>query len=114
MTNCCVFGLGYIGLPTAAVLASAGHQVLGVDVNANVVDTVNDGRIHIVEPELDVAVASAVASGLLTASLCPQPSDVFVIAVPTPFRHGDDNIPEPNIDYVLDAALAIACSPDAQ
>ena len=63
MTTCCVVGLGYIGLPTAAVLASAGHRVIGVDVNAQVVDTVNEGRIHIVEPDLDQAVADVVASG---------------------------------------------------
>ena len=64
MSICCVVGLGYIGLPTAAVLASAGHTVIGVDVNPEVIATVNDGRIHI-EPDLDEAVASVVASDLL-------------------------------------------------
>ena len=108
MTTCCVVGLGYIGLPTAAVLASAGHRVIGVDVNAQVVSTVNQGRIHIVEPDLDQAVAAVVASGALTAQLTPAPADVFLIAVPTPFRNGVDGIPEPNIDYVLAAARAIA------
>ena len=104
MTTCCVVGLGYIGLPTAAVLASAGHRVIGVDVNAQVVSTVNEGRIHIVEPDLDQAVAAVVASGALTAQLTPAPADVFLIAVPTPFRSGVDGIPMPNIDYVLAAA----------
>ena len=108
MTTCCIIGLGYIGLPTAAVLARAGHRVIGVDVNAQVVATVNEGRIHIVEPDLDEAVAAAVASGALSAQLTPAPADVFLITVPTPFRSGADGIPQPNIDYVLAAALAIA------
>ena len=108
MTTCCVVGLGYIGLPTAAVLAKAGHRVIGVDVNAQVVATVNQGRIHIVEPDLDQAVAAAVASGSLSAQLTPASADVFLIAVPTPFRSGADGIPQPNIDYVLAAARAIA------
>jgi UDP-N-acetyl-D-mannosaminuronic acid dehydrogenase len=108
MTTCCILGLGYIGLPTAAVLASACHRVIGVDVNAQVVATVNQGQIHIVEPDLDQAVAHAVASGALSAQLSPAPADVFLIAVPTPFRSGTDGIPQPNIGYVLAAARAIA------
>jgi UDP-N-acetyl-D-mannosaminuronic acid dehydrogenase len=108
MSSCCVLGLGYIGLPTAALLASSGHRVIGVDVNAHVVETVNRGSIHIVEPDLDQAVAAAVASGALSAQLTPAPADVFLIAVPTPFRLGTDGIPQPNIDYVLAAARAIA------
>ncbi|MDA7490969.1 UDP-N-acetyl-D-mannosamine dehydrogenase [Synechococcus sp. AH-707-M23] len=108
MTTCCIFGLGYIGLPTAAVLARAGHRVVGVDVNAQVAATVNKGQIHIVEPDLDQAVADAVASGSLRAQLTPEPADVFLIAVPTPFRSGTDGIPQPNIDYVLAAARAVA------
>ena len=108
MTTCCVVGLGYIGLPTAAVIAKAGKRVIGVDVNAQVVATVNEGRIHIVEPDLDLVVAAAVASGALSAQLIPAPADVFLIAVPTPFRSGADGIPQPNIDYVLAAARAIA------
>ncbi len=108
MTTCCILGLGYIGLPTAAVLARAGHRVIGVDVNAQVVGTVNQGQIHIVEPELDQAVADAVASAALSAQFTPDPADVFLIAVPTPFRSGIDGIPQPNIDYVLAAARAIA------
>lgn len=106
--TCCILGLGYIGLPTAAVLARAGHRVIGVDVNADVVVTVNEGRIHIVEPDLDRVVAAAVASGALSAQLTPAPADVFLIAVPTPFRSGPDGIPQPNVDYVLAAARAIA------
>ena len=108
MTTCCVVGLGYIGLPTAAVLAKAGHRVIGVDVNAQVVATVNEGRIHIVEPDLDLVVAESVTSGSLSAQLTPAPADVFLIAVPTPFRSGADGILQPDIDYVLAAARAIA------
>ena len=108
MSTCCVVGLGYIGLPTAVVLAKAGHRVIGVDVNAQVVATVNEGRIHIVEPDLDQAVAQSVASGALSAQVTPALADVFLIAVPTPFRSGADGIPKPNIDYVLAAARAIA------
>ena len=67
-----VMGLGYIGLPTASMLATKGHQVLGVDVNAQAVDIINSGRIHIVEPDLDILVKSAVNSGNLKASLTPE------------------------------------------
>ena len=110
MTSCCILGLGYIGLPTAAVLSRAGHRVIGVDVNSHVVSIVNSGRIHIFEPDLDKAVAQAVASGFLLAQLTPSPADVFLIAVPTPFSGGVDGIPHPNIDYVLSAARSIACT----
>ena len=83
-TSVCVVGLGYIGLPTAALMASRGVQVLGVDVNAAVVDCVNRGEVHIVEPLLDAVVQGAVGSGRLRAALAPEPSDAFMIAVPTP------------------------------
>src|SRR5690554_5709061 len=100
----CVIGLGYIGLPTAALLANQGYQVLGVDVTPEVVDTINNGNIHIVEPELDAFVAKAVANKNLTASLKAQPADVFILAVPTPFHDGH----VPNIDYVVAATRSIA------
>jgi UDP-N-acetyl-D-mannosaminuronic acid dehydrogenase len=103
----CVVGLGYIGLPTAALLASCGHTVDGVDLNARTVDTINQGRIHIIEPDLDAFVRSAVSAGRLKAHLEPQPADIFIICVPTPF-HAGDGIPQPNIDYVLAATRSIA------
>ena len=103
----CVVGLGYIGLPTAALLASKGHEVLGVDISQHAVDTVNSGRIHIVEPDLDAYVHQAVAQGRLRAFTTPQPADVFMICVPTPFHAGGE-VPQPNIDYVLDAARSIS------
>ena len=80
----CVLGLGYIGLPTAALMASRGIDILGVDINASVVDTVNCGRVHIVEPLLDAVVQGAVASGRLRAATRPERADAFMIAVPTP------------------------------
>ena len=76
--NVCVLGLGYIGLPTASLLATKGHQVLGVDVDPDIVATIGRGDIHLVEPDLDVLVRSAVQSGNLKAALEPSPADVFI------------------------------------
>lgn len=100
----CIVGLGYIGLPTAALLAKNNYHVHGVDVKQSVIDTINKGEIHIVEPHLDVFVKNAVTNGNLIASLTPTEADAFVIAVPTPFYEGY----KPNIEYVLNAAEKIA------
>ena len=100
----CVIGLGYIGLPTAVLLANRGYDVHGVDVIQSTVDIINRGEIHIVEPELDIFVKAAVNSGKLKADLKPCVSDIFIIAVPTPFHEGF----VPNIDYVVSATKAIA------
>lgn len=100
-----VIGLGYIGLPTAAVIASKGIEVVGVDVNEHAVNTINEGRIHIVEPGLEEMVKSDVEKGLLKAYLTPQPADAFLIAVPTPFKGANY---EPNLDYIESASKAIA------
>lgn len=99
-----VIGLGYIGLPTAAMFASRKIEVLGVDVNEDAVDTINAGKIHIVEPDLDMLVHAAVTEGYLKASLSAEPADAFLIAVPTPFK-GDK---EPDLSYIRSAANAIA------
>ncbi len=80
----CVVGLGYVGLPTASLLGTRGYEVVGVDVSQEIVDTINQGRIHIVEPDLDVLVRSAVLSGSLKAAVVPEAADVFILAVPTP------------------------------
>jgi UDP-N-acetyl-D-mannosaminuronic acid dehydrogenase len=101
-----VLGLGYIGLPTAAVIARTGAQVLGVDVSQAVVDTVNSGRVHIEEIDLDGLVSGVVARGNLRASTLIETADVFVVAVPTPF--GEDHAP--NIGYVLKAATTVAAA----
>ena len=103
----CVVGLGYIGLPTAALLARNGYQVVGVDLNAHAVETINQGRIHIVEPDLDTFVRSAVSAGRLKAFTTAQACDVYMICVPTPFHEGE-GIPQPNVDYVLSATRSIA------
>jgi len=104
MKKICVVGLGYIGLPTAALLANKGYDVHGVDVVQSTVDTINRGEIHIVEPELDTFVQAAVKSEKLKANTTPIEADVFIIAVPTPFHEGF----VPNIDYVVSATKAIA------
>lgn len=103
----CVVGLGYIGLPTAALLASNGYTVVGVDLNAHAVETINQGNIHIVEPDLDAFVRSAVAAGRLKAFAEPQNADIFIVCVPTPF-HDSEGIPQPNLDYVMAATRSIA------
>ena len=100
----CIMGLGYIGLPTAALLATKGYHVHGVDVKPEVVETINKGLIHIVEPALDAFVKSAVQSGNLKASLKPDFADIFIITVPTPV----DDQNNPDITFVLDATHAIA------
>ncbi len=104
MDKVCVVGLGYIGLPTASLLANRGFRVHGVDVSSKVVETINRGEIHIHEPDLDVMVRSAVNSGRLAASLTPALADVFILAVPTPFK--DEHIPD--ISYVEAATQAVA------
>ena len=96
-------GLGYIGLPTSALIASKLTQVLGVDIDQKVVDTVNDGKIHIVEPDLDVIVSKAVNDGFFKASTTAVAADTFLIVVPTPFKGNH----EPDISYVESATRAI-------
>ena len=114
-----VIGLGYIGLPTAAVFASRKINVIGVDVNQQAVDTINRGEIHIVEPDLDMVVHAAVTEGYLRATTTPEAADAFLIAVPTPFKKemGDptlgtslasDQSPEPDLSYIEAASKAIA------
>src|SRR5690554_1049735 len=90
-------GLGYIGLPTSALIAANNIAVHGVDISQKVVDTINAGNIHIVEPELDTAVASAVAAGLLRADTRAVAADVYLVVVPTPFKGGSN---EPDITYI--------------
>ena len=81
-----VVGLGYIGLPTAAVFASRKRKVIGIDVNTDAVETINRGEVHIVEPDLDMLVHAAVTEGYLRATTVAEPADAFLIAVPTPFK----------------------------
>lgn len=99
-----IIGLGYIGLPTAAMLASRKINVVGVDINQYAVDTINKGEIHIVEPGLCMIVSEAVNQGYLRATTKPEPADAFLIAVPTPFKIDH----EPDIHFVEAAARSIA------
>jgi UDP-N-acetyl-D-mannosaminuronic acid dehydrogenase len=96
-------GLGYIGLPTATMLAGKGLEVLGVDINERVVDTLNRGRIHIAEPGMETLVREAVQNGNLRASTKPEAGDVFLIVVPTPFKGNH----EPDITYVEAATRSV-------
>lgn len=116
-----MIGLGYIGLPTATLFASRKKKVIGVDVNQHAVDTINQGKIHIIEPELDMLVQAAVVAGYLRATTKPEPADAFLIAVPTPFIHhpspsgreaggegAANNCPTPDLSYIESAAQSIA------
>jgi UDP-N-acetyl-D-mannosaminuronic acid dehydrogenase len=102
-----VIGLGYVGLPTAALLASKGYMVKGMDISEHAVETINKGEIHIKEPDLDAYVRSAVANGKLKTYSEVQAGDIYIICVPTPF-HTDSEIPKPNVDYVREAAKSIS------
>ena len=95
-----ILGLGYIGLPTSAVIASNGMAVHGVDISDRVVETINSGNMHIVEPDLGVAVANTVAAGQLRAATQPVVAHVYLIVVPTPFKRGSH---EPHISYIRSA-----------
>ncbi|MGE0060767.1 MAG: UDP-N-acetyl-D-mannosamine dehydrogenase [Xanthobacteraceae bacterium] len=104
ISSVCVLGLGYIGLPTAALMASRGLRVMGVDTNPEIVETVGRGSIHITEADLDGLVQKCVRSGMLTAHMAPEPADVFIIAVPTPLSGNR----RPIVDHVMSAARSIA------
>ncbi len=100
----CVIGLGYIGLPTAATFAAHGIKVTGVDVNQHAVDMINQGKVHIVEPDLDALVKDVVEKGMLSAQTTPVEADAYIVAVPTPFK--DDH--EPDLKYIEAASKALA------
>jgi UDP-N-acetyl-D-mannosaminuronic acid dehydrogenase len=91
-----MIGLGYIGLPTATMFASRKKKVIGVDVNQHAVDTINQGKIHIIEPDLDMLVQAVVQQGYLRATTKPEPAEAFLIAVPTPFTDGH----KPDLSYI--------------
>lgn len=106
--NISIIGLGYIGLPTAAMFASCGSNVTGVDVSPGVVETINRGEVHIVEPGLEELVKKCVEDQKLRAIDKPEPADAFLIAVPTPFKANKGTIPEPDLSYIKAACEAIA------
>ena len=96
-------GLGYIGLPTSALIASQKTNVLGVDINQNVVNTINKGKTHYVEPDLDIIVSEVVSSGYFKADVKPSSADVYLIVVPTPFKGSH----EPDISFIEAATKGI-------
>lgn len=104
MKKICVLGLGYIGLPTASILATRGFKVIGVDVNPDVVKMLNRGRVHIVEPDLDTVLSASIRSGHLKAQLKPEAADVFMICVPTPIHPKTKSA---DLTFVRKAAEAI-------
>lgn len=108
MNDLCVLGLGYIGLPTASIFATKGRKVLGVDITPSVVETINSGRIHIQEPDLDVLVRAAVQSGNLRAAATPAPAAVFILAVPTPFLRTASDERQPDLRFVEAATRSLA------
>ena len=103
----CVIGLGYIGLPTAAILANRGFVVAGVDINKEVVSTINKGETHINEKDLSALIKSTTSAGTLKAFDAIQPADIYMICVPTPFHENNGDIPQPNLDHVLLATRSI-------
>ena len=107
-SSLCVLGLGYIGLPTASIFATKGRSVLGVDIAPEVVATINSGRIHIQEPDLDVLVRAAVQSGNLRAATAPAAADTFIIAVPTPCTVDAAGGRRPDLSFVEAAARSLA------
>ena len=106
MNSCCVVGLGYIGLPTAALFSMNGFSVLGVDINLNIVNSVNKGVSPIEEPSLQDVIKNVVNQGSLKASLKPCYADIFVIAVPTPIKK-HPKLPQPNLKFLEDAIESI-------
>lgn len=104
MSKVCVVGLGYIGLPTAAMLASRGHEVVGFDINERAVTTINEGRPHFYEPDLQMLLSAAVQTGRLRAQTTPEAADYFIIAVPTPFKEGH----KPDMSFVEAATDLVA------
>ncbi|WP_144775910.1 UDP-N-acetyl-D-mannosamine dehydrogenase [Marinobacter maritimus] len=108
ISKICMVGLGYIGLPTASVIASRKCNVIGLDVDPDVVDTINKGDIHIVEPDLDMIVHAAVSEGYLRATLKAEPAEAFLVAVPTPFKTEAGKTHVPDLKYIESAAKSIA------
>ena len=108
MKNICIFGLGYIGLPTAVLLANSNHKVLGIDVKKIIVENINKGISHFQEKDLDSLLKKAFDNSMLEASYLPQEADVFIITVPTPLKNEGFINPQPNVDYVLEAAKLLS------
>ena len=108
MKKCCVYGLGYIGLPTSILLAKNGYEIHGVEIDKSIIELTNKGETNIVEPNIEKSLKEVVKSGNLVASSKPEKADIFIIAVPTPLRKENNNkIPIPDTSYVIEAAKSI-------
>tara|TARA_Y100000589_G_C27151135_1_gene628969 strand:- start:155 stop:1369 length:1215 start_codon:yes stop_codon:yes gene_type:complete len=107
MKKCCVIGLGYIGLPTSLLLAKNGIKVIGVDIKEDVINMLNIGEIHIIEKGLKPLLNQSIKSKSFLARNKPEMADVFLIAVPTPFKKNESDIPEPDLSYVFNAIESI-------
>ena len=103
----CILGLGYIGLPTATIIAQQKHEVVGVDINHEIIKVINSGKAHISETGLNEALLKVINSGFFKASLKPVKSDIYIIAVPTPISKEENRIPEPNIEFIFSAIKSI-------
>ena len=107
MKNICVIGLGYIGLPTAVLLAKSGFKVLGFDINESIVENINVGKSHIIEKDLDISLKEVVENKFFFAKTEPSEADVFIISVPTPHYLDNDGIYYPDISRIIDAINSI-------
>lgn len=107
MANCCIIGLGYIGLPSAICIANAGHKVLGIDTDLEKINKINSCEVPINEPNLKEELSKVIKNGSLKADSRPSQNDIFLIAVPTPIINHKNKIPEPNLDYIFSAIDSI-------
>ena len=108
MQSCTVVGLGYIGLPTSLIIAEQGIRVSGYDNNKTIVDNLNKGLIHIKEKNLENILRKKIKNKTFLAHHVLKNSDVYIIAVPTPFKYENSEIKVANLDFVIDAATEIA------
>ena len=108
MTNCAILGLGYIGLPTSLIIANSGHNVIGIDINEEIVNNLKQGKSHISEKGIEELLQTNLENKTLSFQREVSRADIFIIAVPTPFIKKQQGIPKPNIEFVLNAAKAIS------
>ena len=104
----CVFGLGYIGLPTSLLLSRSGFRVIGVDINEDVINSLRNNKIHISEPSLNNLLKKSLNEKTFIPTTVPREADIFLIAVPTPFREDKSKIPYPDISFIINAIKMIS------
>ena len=106
MKKCCILGLGYIGLPTAAIISNAGHYVVGVDVKEDIINSLNAGNTHFHEDGLDELISKGLKNKKFLATNSPKESDVFIISVPTPSIE-KNGLPQPDLSFVFNAVNSV-------